>query len=136
MRALTVEELGWVSGGSYKGAWSRGGGVPFRTLGETETVVVTASRNGGGDDPGADSDFGECFSSNMGDDIVSSDTILAALGGAVSMGAYGATWGAAAGLPGMAVGMVGGVLAGVAFGATGNILRAGLVNSLDCAFGM
>lgn len=136
MRALSVEELGFVSGGNVHG----GGGRFWRSLDATtapreiEVVIVTASMNSaGGSDDGPS--FRQCFAANTSDDFTSASTLGAAAVGAIELGAFGAAWGSAAGPVGTIVGAAAGGLSGAAFGALTATLTNMGYNAVDCAAG-
>jgi hypothetical protein len=93
MRALTVAELGFVSGGSAEGPqWGGTGMAKYKRLGALEIVIVTGIRNpfDGANDPGA------------------LEEICTGLAGAIG----GIAGGALGGVLGIPVGIVGGGLAG------------------------
>lgn len=140
MRALTMDELSFVSGGHV----SESGGRFWQSLDgkQVETIIVVGKRGSkGGFDSSDDSldgdenSFGTCFRREVGDNITSAETLVAAGAGAINLAVYGATWGAAAGVPGVIVGAAGGAIAGAAFGALSATLTNMGYQSVNCAMG-
>lgn len=127
MRALSAEELDYVSGGVttivVRGTRPPSGGLPVFTfynpnnhnmmIGEVQGAAL------GFDFADNFQQFADCFKAETGDNIWSMPSAIAVIGAAVNGARAGATWGLPAGPKGAFITGLAGALAGAAYGALG-----------------
>lgn len=143
MRALTIDELDYVSGGNVTGPATGENGTKYLSVSSTGELVIITRSGGGGYNPYSASDteasqsIGDCVREKMQDDWSSVGTVIAGLTGAGGIGelAAGVAISSGAGAGAVTTAAVLGAISGLGLALGAATIGYVATSIADCAVG-